>query len=246
MGKLIKVVLIAFTFSTVATVVSANSNQMQIIVSGPNSEGFTRVGICFTNPSEMSGWVSKTESYGGSGGFTKHSGTPACPNFASGNHVKELTPGVTYNFSATASNNGRDYTAATSYTAPANTSIPSPTPTQSATSVATSSPSPTPTPSPTRTPTPAPIVESDGTEEGPAATIDAYKRPGGKYLLVINSNIPEERLTVTATRKGFKTISYRAQTNYFGDVSILTTRNLLGFTLNLRYEKQFLDRVTVK
>jgi len=277
--KFVKVVLLAVTFSSVTSLVNANENQMRIIVVGPDSEGITNVGFCFTNPSELTGYVSyNTVGFGGSGGFLKHSGTPACPNFAAVSFGNRLTAGVTYNYSATATNNGKSYSASTSYTAPASTSSPTPTPTTSATSVATSSPtptpttsatsvatssptptptptpttsatsvatsSPTPTPTPTRTSTPT-VVENDGAEEAPSASIAVVKRAGGKYLLEINSNISGERISIRATKKGQRTISYNASTDDSGDISILTSRNLLGYTLTLRHEGVVMDRILV-
>jgi hypothetical protein len=94
-------------------------NQIQIVVSGPDSDGITNVGICFTNPSELSGTVTYNIDNSGSGAFLKHSGTPACPSYASGSNGFRLTSGVTYNYSATASNNGKSFSASISYTAPA-------------------------------------------------------------------------------------------------------------------------------
>jgi len=97
----------------------AESNQMKIIVSGPDADGITNVGICFTNPSEMSGSVSYSIEGSSSGSFLKHSETPACPSFASGSTGNRLTSGTTYNYSATASNNGKNFSTSLSYTAPA-------------------------------------------------------------------------------------------------------------------------------
>jgi len=94
-------------------------NQIQIVVSGPDADGITNVGICFTNPSELSGTVTYNIDNSGSGAFLKHSGTPACPSYASGSSGFRLTSGVTYNYSATASNNGKNFSASISYTAPA-------------------------------------------------------------------------------------------------------------------------------
>ena len=94
-------------------------NQIQIVVSGPDADGITNVGICFTNPSELSGTVTYNIDNSGSGAFLKHSGTPACPSYASGSSGYRLTSGVTYNYSATASNNGKNFSASLSYTAPA-------------------------------------------------------------------------------------------------------------------------------
>jgi hypothetical protein len=78
-------------------------NQMQIIVSGPDASGITSVGICFTNPSELTGTVTYNIAGSGSGFFLKHSGTPACPSYPSGSSGYRFTPGTTYNYSATAS-----------------------------------------------------------------------------------------------------------------------------------------------
>jgi len=116
--RLVPISIIAISLSMVMPASHAD-NQMQIIVSGPDADGITSVGICFTNPSELSGWVTYNIENSSSGGFLKHSGTPACPSFASGSTGNRLTPGTTYNYSATASNNGNSFSASTTYTAPA-------------------------------------------------------------------------------------------------------------------------------
>ena len=72
------------------------------------------------------------------------------------------------------------------------------------------------------------------------------KRASGKYLLEINSNISDERLIIRATKKGKSTISYSANTDDSGDVSILTSRNLIGYTLTLRYEGRVMDKILVR
>ena len=116
--RLVPFILIALSLSMVTPTAHAD-NQMQIIVSGPDASGITSVGICFTNPSEMTGTVRYNIEGSSSGSFLKHSGTPACPSYASGSTGQRLTPGTTYNYSATASNNGKSWSASTSYTAPA-------------------------------------------------------------------------------------------------------------------------------
>jgi hypothetical protein len=100
--RLVPVSLIALSLSMVMPVAYAE-NQMQIIVSGPDASGITSVGICFTNPSELTGTVTYNIAGSGSGSFLKHSGTPACPSYASGSSGYRFTPGTTYNYSATAS-----------------------------------------------------------------------------------------------------------------------------------------------
>jgi hypothetical protein len=117
LAKFGAVILLATLFSSGPA--SADSNEMKIIVSGPDADGITSIGICFTNPSEMSGSVSYSIEGSSSGSFLKHSGTPACPTYASGYTGNRLTAGVTYNYSATASNNGKNYSASISYTVPA-------------------------------------------------------------------------------------------------------------------------------
>ena len=72
------------------------------------------------------------------------------------------------------------------------------------------------------------------------------KRASGKYLLEINSNISDERLIIRATKKGKSTISYSTNTDDSGDVSILTSRNLIGYTLTLRYEGRVMDKILVR
>jgi hypothetical protein len=72
------------------------------------------------------------------------------------------------------------------------------------------------------------------------------KRPNGKYLIAINSNIAEEQFVIVATKKGSKAVTYRATTNDGGDVMILTARNLSGFTLTLRVNGDYMDKVRIK
>jgi hypothetical protein len=117
LAKFGNLLLIATLFSLGPA--SAESNQMKIIVTGPDADGITSVGICFTHPSEMSGSVSYSIEGSSSGSFLKHSETPACPSYAGSSTGNRLTSGVTYNYAATASNNGKNFSASISYTAPA-------------------------------------------------------------------------------------------------------------------------------
>ena len=185
-----------------------------------------------------------------------------------------LTAGTTYQFTINGSIAGSNFTSSKSFTTlGAPTPTPTPTPTTSETSTVSSTPTssetrtvsstPTPTPTPTSletrtvsstpTPTPSPksnsnttAVEDDGEEEDPSATLGVNKRSNGKYQLIISSNVAENQLVISATRKGFKSITYRVSTNDSGDASIVTSRNLSGFTLTLRYNGDFLDKVKAK
>lgn len=110
------------------TALSSASNQLKIISVGPDSDGITNIGVCFTDPSVLSGNVTYNISGASSGSFLKHSGTPACPSFASGSTGLRLSPDTSYNYSATASNNGINYSATLSFRTPAATTLPGLTP----------------------------------------------------------------------------------------------------------------------
>ena len=119
-------------YSNGSTLITGSSisqtNTLRIIATEPDSDGITNVGICFTNPSALSGTVTYNISGASSVSFLKHSGTPACPSFASGSTGLRLTPDTTYNYSATASNNGVNYSATLSHRTPAATTLPGLTP----------------------------------------------------------------------------------------------------------------------
>ena len=97
--------------------IAVAANEMQISISGPDADGITRIGICFTNPAELGSSVSYV-STNSSGSFRPHSGTPSCPSFASGSTGSRLTSGQTYTYDATATSGGRTYSASRTYTAP--------------------------------------------------------------------------------------------------------------------------------
>jgi hypothetical protein len=102
---------------------------------------------------------------------------------------------------------------------------------------------PTPPTSPSPTP---PTIEDDGAEEDFYATLSVSKRSDGKYRLAILSNVVEDQLIITATKKGAKSIVYKVQTSEFGGISILTSRNLAGFILTLRFDGEKLASVKAK
>ena len=107
-----------FTLGFTLVPQSANAaNEMQISITGPDADGITNVGICFTNPSELGSSVSFSGT-NSSGAFLVHSGTPSCPNFAAVSTGQRLTSGQTYNFEATATSGGRNYSASRTYIAP--------------------------------------------------------------------------------------------------------------------------------
>lgn len=103
---------------TITTLTPAATNQLRIIATEPDYSGITQVGVCFTEPSVLSGYVNYNIINVASGSFLKHSGTPPCPTFASGSSGLQLTPDTTYNYSATASNNGINYSATLTHRTP--------------------------------------------------------------------------------------------------------------------------------
>ena len=88
-------------------------------------------------------------------------------------------------------------------------------------------------------------LESDGEEieEPPVAELAAKRESSGKYLISIKSNIYEDQLMVKATKKGAKLILFKVLTNGNGKAAIRTTRNLVGYKLNLYIDDLFLDSV---
>ena len=71
------------------------------------------------------------------------------------------------------------------------------------------------------------------------------KEAGGKYLLAISSNLLEEKVTLTASRKGRATIRFSATTNEDGAVQIRTGRNLSGYSVKLFFDGESLKTVKV-
>jgi len=96
------------------------------------------------------------------------------------------------------------------------------------------------------TPT-APVVtiEDEGSEELPTGTLKVKKEASGRYLLAVSSNLSEEKVTLTASRKGKATIRFSATTNEDGAVQIRTSRNLSGYSLKLIFDGESLKTVKV-
>ena len=96
-------------------------------------------------------------------------------------------------------------------------------------------------------PSTAPVqtIDDDGSEELPTGTLKVKKEASGKFLISISSNLSEEKVTLTASRKGKATIRFSATTNEDGAVQIRTTRNLSGYTLKLIFDGQGLKTVRV-
>ena len=139
------------------------ANEIRIVVTGPDADGITNIGYCFTDARALSGTVSfvATSSYGA---FLAHSEMPNCPSMVGSSTGQRLTEGTTYSFTVTATNGGNTFTDSLNYTAPAQPAprvTPTPISTPSPESSTVTSPSVTETvTAPTPTPTPTPTASS--------------------------------------------------------------------------------------
>ncbi|CAB4660602.1 unannotated protein [freshwater metagenome] len=149
-----KKILSALLFSLIASMISVApahaANEIRVVVTGPDAEGITNVGYCFTDARSLSGTVSfvATSSYGA---FLAHSEMPNCPSMVGSSTGQRLVEGTTYVFTVTATNGGSTFTDSLSYTAPAQ---PAPRSTPSPLSSPAPESSTAPSASPTATPTP--------------------------------------------------------------------------------------------
>ena len=90
------------------------------------------------------------------------------------------------------------------------------------------------------------VIDSDGEEVAPEANLKVKKDNAGRITFTITSNLPEEVVIVTASKKGSKSIRYSVTTNDSGRASLRTTRNLNGYTLTLRFDSEVLDQLKFK
>jgi hypothetical protein len=90
------------------------------------------------------------------------------------------------------------------------------------------------------------VIDSDGEEVAPEANLKVKKDNVGRITFTITSNLPQEAVIVTASKKGSKSIRYSVTTNDSGRASIRTTRNLSGYTLTLRFDSEVLDQLKFK
>ena len=89
--------------------------------------------------------------------------------------------------------------------------------------------------------------DEDGVEEEPAATLAvSYSASLGRYILKVESNLPEETLTIRATKKGARTLRFSINTDEDGIGGIRTKTKLSGYTLVLSFGSDKLDQVRVK
>ena len=94
-------------------------------------------------------------------------------------------------------------------------------------------------------------TEAETETDRSVATLVVNAKSKGRYQLTVSSNFYEEKIKISATRKGFKAISYNVNTDASGNYSIVTSQKLSGFTLKVVYDDEdgnsyVLDSVKVK
>ena len=150
------------------------ANEIRVVVTGPDAEGITNVGYCFTDARSLSGTVSfvATSSYGA---FLAHSEMPNCPSMVGSSTGQRLIEGTTYVFTVTATNGGSTFTDTLSYTAPAQPAPRStPSPLSSPAPESSTAPSSTPAPESSTAPSSTPAPESS---TAPSASPTATPTP---------------------------------------------------------------------
>jgi len=100
------------------------------------------------------------------------------------------------------------------------------------------------------TPKPSTSVETGiSANTGAAVPVTAdlsAKQFKGKVVLSVSANVESQPLTITATKKGGKTIEIAIVTNSEGDRTITSKLNLSGYTLILKSGDQVLDKYVLK
>jgi hypothetical protein len=89
-------------------------------------------------------------------------------------------------------------------------------------------------------------VSADSGEVVAIAADLSAKQFKGKVVLSVSANVESEPLTVTATKKGGKTVEIALVTNSNGDRTLSTKANLAGYTLTLKSGDQVLDTFVLK
>ena len=89
--------------------------------------------------------------------------------------------------------------------------------------------------------------DEDGVEEDPEANLSVtYSNALGRFIIKVDSNLPEDSLTIRATKKGSPTLRFTIKTNDEGEGGIRTKTKLSGYTLVLYYGSVKLDTARVK
>ena len=85
------------------------------------------------------------------------------------------------------------------------------------------------------------LVIDDGEEQSEIVADISLKKSGGTYNIRVSSNREKTVMQIIARKKGAKNIEWTLTTDGNGAKSILTSRNLKGFTLALRVDGETID-----
>jgi hypothetical protein len=89
-------------------------------------------------------------------------------------------------------------------------------------------------------------ISDEGTEEDSFARMSVSKARNGKYVIQVDSNLESENVEITASKKGAKSIRFKANTGITTNFKLISSRNLKGYTLVLRFNGEALDTFIVK
>ena len=91
------------------------------------------------------------------------------------------------------------------------------------------------------------FVDEDGVEEEPSANLTVtFSATVSRYIIKVESNLPDDSLTIRATKKGAKPLRFTISTDEEGVGGLRTKTKLSGYTLTLYYDALKLDSVKVK
>ena len=89
-------------------------------------------------------------------------------------------------------------------------------------------------------------ISDDGLEEDIFARLSVSKTKNGNYVIKVDSNLESENVEIIASKKGAKSIRFKANTGITTNFKLNTSRNLKGYTLVIRFNGEALDKFIVK
>lgn len=91
------------------------------------------------------------------------------------------------------------------------------------------------------------FADDDGIEEEPQANLAvSYSNSLSRYIIKVESNLPEESLTIRATKKGARALRFTINTDEEGNGGLRTKTKLSGYTLTLYFGSEKLDSVRAR
>jgi hypothetical protein len=91
------------------------------------------------------------------------------------------------------------------------------------------------------------LSDEDGVEEEPEARLTfSFNKNLNRFIVKVAGNVPEETLTIRATKEGATTLRFTLVTDEEGNGGFRTTSKLGGYTLLLSWGSVKLDSVRVR